>query len=89
MWHDEGFCPATSGALPFPTSTLTMKLKADSGFRSESSQRITLAQWVAINRILNDPAASSDSPASEGSTHVAIEARDGEGSAPHALPGVV
>ncbi len=34
-------------------------------------------------------ASPTNPPLSEGSTHVAIEARDGEGSAPHALPGVV
>ncbi len=38
--------------------------------------------------LANLSAASSDSPASEGITTEAIEARDGEGSAPHALPGV-
>lgn len=54
-YHDRAYCPAAGGALPFPTSTLKLNLKADSGFRSESSQRITLAQWVAIQNILNAP----------------------------------
>lgn len=52
-YHDRAYCPAAGGALPFPTSTLKLNLKADSGFRSESSQRITLAQWQLINVVLS------------------------------------
>lgn len=39
---------------------------------------------IALSKV---PAASLRAPVADGSTHVAIEARDGEGSAPHALPG--
>jgi hypothetical protein len=56
-WHEAAYCPGMGGALPFPTSTLKLTLKADSGFRSECTQRITLEQWVAINRLLNGEAA--------------------------------
>lgn len=51
-YHDDRYCTGMGGWLPFPTSTLTLKLKADSGFRSEIVQRITLEQWVMINKIL-------------------------------------
>jgi len=52
-WHESQWCPAHGGALPFPTSTLKLKLRADNGFRCEATYRLTLEQWVAINQILN------------------------------------
>lgn len=53
-FHEAEWCPGMGGWLPFPTATLKTELKADKGFRSSGSQRITLEQWVAINRILAD-----------------------------------
>ncbi len=47
---------------------------------------LPLIAKIEMRARLRSPAASSDSPASEGITTEAIEARDGEGSAPHALP---
>jgi hypothetical protein len=44
------------GALPFPTSTLRLHMKADSGFNSKSEHRLTLDQWVRINAILGEAA---------------------------------
>jgi hypothetical protein len=58
-YHESAYCPGAGGALPFPTSTLKMNLKADSGFRSESSQRITLEQWRLINIVLSGGASIS------------------------------
>jgi len=51
-YHDIRWCPATGGEIPFPTSTLKLTLKADSGFRSETTARITVYQWQLINMVL-------------------------------------
>lgn len=62
-WHDARFCPLTGGDLPFPTSTLSLTLKADSGYRATLSQRITLKQWVAINAVLSADASAIEAAA--------------------------
>ncbi|RYG88629.1 MAG: hypothetical protein EON59_03780 [Alphaproteobacteria bacterium] len=77
-WHEAEWCPGCGGDLPFATSTLKLSLKADSGFRSESTTRLTLAQWRLINttmhsgpalvRYLLDQAASVIESASAGET---------------------
>lgn len=51
--HEAKFCPGMGGWLPFPTSTLKIKLKADDGYNAEATHRITIEQWVLITRILN------------------------------------
>lgn len=51
-FHKAEWCAGSGGDLPFPTSTLKMVLKTDTGARMESSQRITLHQWRLINLIL-------------------------------------
>lgn len=51
-YHEAKFCPGAGGALPFPTSSIKINLRADSGFRAELRARITLEQWGAINRII-------------------------------------
>lgn len=51
-YHEAEFCPGVGGWLPFPTSTIKIKLRADNGYGCEVSARITLEQWVLIDRII-------------------------------------
>lgn len=53
-WHIQEYCPGMGGSLPFPTSTIKINLKADSGFRSEITARLTIEQWTLINLIIAD-----------------------------------
>jgi hypothetical protein len=52
-WHDAAYCPGMGGEIPFPTSTLKLSLKVDSGFRHDSTQRITLTQWRLVSAIIS------------------------------------
>jgi len=54
-WHEAKWCPGSGGWLPFETSTLKLKLKADSGYSCEATARLTLEQWVLIDRIISTP----------------------------------
>jgi hypothetical protein len=56
-WHQSKWCPGQGGWLPFDTSTVKVTLKADSGFRCQIDARLTLEQWVLIDRIISTPEA--------------------------------
>lgn len=48
-FHDARWCAGMGGYLPFPTSKVTIKLRADSGYSSEVKAPLSLEQWRLIS----------------------------------------